>query len=666
MQMNILKNKKKLIRGVLKPSLFLFLFLLTFFLNVNSLQAATSDNLSGKILLQVEKNGEAWYVKPSDRKRVFLGRPADAFNIMRELGLGVSNLNLEKIPAKHENFSAGFDLNLSKKLAGKILLQVEENGEAYYVNPDNFKKYYLGRPADAFNVMKELGLGISNSDISTIEIDSNFNYQSDDVISAISEINLDVLASDTRFEIDYSDKAFTKPVELIVEKKFKVQNLPWSLHALSPVYSYNFKTDGLHDPAHSFIVKIYYPKDNYNLKRLFNYDPFSQSFKEIEIKENLENNYIYYTTNSTSDKLLLMEENEIMNRGKASWYKYKNGLFAASPDYPKGSILKVTNLDNDKSVEVEINDYGPDRSIHPDRVIDLDYVAFSKIANPSSGIINVKVEVVSVADGKVEISSLETIPSISANSAIVMNEENNEIIYSKNANQVVPIASLTKIVFAQVFLDLNVDFDKEVEYKQADEDFNVLYCQPKSDIKMLKLEDGDVLTIRDLFYSALMYSGNNAVETLVRNSGISRDEFIKKMNSYVKEVGAKNTVFIEPTGLSFKNVSSVKDYAIISKEVFKNEFLNDVSSTKYYSFKTSNTNKEFKLYNTNKSLSKNTYNIEGSKTGYLHESGYCLTTKVVQGEKSLIVINLNSDSREEREIDNEKLAKYGFKMINQK
>ncbi|MDA3802392.1 MAG: serine hydrolase [Patescibacteria group bacterium] len=664
--MNIVKNKKSLMRNVIKFSLFLFLFLSTFFLNIDSSQAAVVDNLSGKILLQVEKNGEAWYIKPSDKKRVFLSRPTDAFNIMRELGLGVSNYNLENIPSKQESFSDDFDLSLSKKLSGKILLQVEENGEAYYINPDNFKKYYLGRPADAFNVMRELGLGVSDSDISTIEIDDNFNYQSEDAISAVSEIDLDVLESDTRFEIDYSSKAFTKPVELVVEKEFTVKNLPWSLHALSPLYNYNFKTDGLYDPAHTFTVKIYYNEDNYNLKRLFNYDPFSKTFKEIEIKENLEDNYIYYTTNSTSDKLILMNEDEIMNRGKASWYKYKNGLFAASPDYPKSSILKVTNLDNNKSVEVEINDYGPDRSIFPDRVIDLDYVAFSEIASPSSGIIDVKVEVVNVADDKVEISSLEVTPVITANSAIVMNEKNNEIIYSKNPDQVVPIASLTKIVFAQVFLNLNVDFDKEVVYKLADEELNVLYCQPKSDIKLLRVEEGDVLTVRDLFYSALMYSGNNAVETLVRNSGISRDEFILQMNKYAENLGAENTNFIEPTGLSPKNVSSVKDYAIISKEVFKNKLLHDISSTKYYSFKTVNTDKEFKLYNTNRSINNNTYNIEGSKTGYLHESGYCLTTKVTQGEDSLIVINLNSDSRDERESENEKLANYGFKMINQK
>src|SRR6056297_1304036 len=75
MQINIFKNKKNLMRNAIKFSLFLFIFVSIFFLNSNNSNAAVSDNLSGKILLQVEKNGEAWYIKPSDKKRVFLGRP---------------------------------------------------------------------------------------------------------------------------------------------------------------------------------------------------------------------------------------------------------------------------------------------------------------------------------------------------------------------------------------------------------------------------------------------------------------------------------------------------------------------------------------------------------------------------------------------------------------
>jgi len=119
-----------------------------------------SKRVSGNILLQVEKNGEGWYVNPDDNKKYYLGRPSDAFNIMRNLGLGI----------KHSELENYLNSKFPSRLSGKILLDVEQNGEAYYVNPDDLKGYYLNRPADAFRVMRELGLGITNNDIRKIDV----------------------------------------------------------------------------------------------------------------------------------------------------------------------------------------------------------------------------------------------------------------------------------------------------------------------------------------------------------------------------------------------------------------------------------------------------------------------------------------------------------------
>lgn len=172
-----------------------------------------SSELSGRILLNVEGHGEAWYVNPADNKRYYLGRPADAFRVMRELSLGIKNEHLAKIessdrdknlsvpgasqvagvkenasstpdslynpsPAsasltpQNSNASAipstNYDLGLTRSLSGKILLQVDGNGEAWYVNPTDLKKYYLGRPADAFRIMRELSLGITREDLAKI------------------------------------------------------------------------------------------------------------------------------------------------------------------------------------------------------------------------------------------------------------------------------------------------------------------------------------------------------------------------------------------------------------------------------------------------------------------------------------------------------------------
>lgn len=128
-------------------------FLLT---NVSEVKAEIlKSRLSGKILLQVEDNGEAWYVNPEDQHRYYLNRPSQALEIMRQFGLGVTTSDINK-------FLFG---STPSRLSGKILLQVEKNGQAYYVNPINLKLYYLGRPDDAFNLMRDLGLGITNSDL---------------------------------------------------------------------------------------------------------------------------------------------------------------------------------------------------------------------------------------------------------------------------------------------------------------------------------------------------------------------------------------------------------------------------------------------------------------------------------------------------------------------
>jgi len=117
---------------------------------------AFTKKFSGRILLDTQKNGEAWYVFPDDLKRYFLGRPEDAFNLMRKLGLGVKHSYIEG----HTVFPAN--------VAGKILIDVEDNGRAYYVNLLDRKAHYLGRPGDAFFVMRSLGLGIKTSDLNKI------------------------------------------------------------------------------------------------------------------------------------------------------------------------------------------------------------------------------------------------------------------------------------------------------------------------------------------------------------------------------------------------------------------------------------------------------------------------------------------------------------------
>ncbi|MFA6537675.1 MAG: hypothetical protein WCT18_04755 [Patescibacteria group bacterium] len=127
---------------------------------VTYVNKALTNRLAGRILLQVEAHGESWYVNPLTGLKYFMGRPADAFSLMRKFGLGISN----------KDFNSFKNNTAPARLSGRILLKVEDFGKAYYVNPVDLKMHYLGRPADAYQLMRTLGLGITNKNIRQIAV----------------------------------------------------------------------------------------------------------------------------------------------------------------------------------------------------------------------------------------------------------------------------------------------------------------------------------------------------------------------------------------------------------------------------------------------------------------------------------------------------------------
>lgn len=185
----------------------------------SSSSGSLASRVVGRILLQVEAHGEAWYVNPADGRRYYLGYPENAFAVMKNLSIGVSNDNLAKIPVNLEvlptgpdsdndglidvfeqglltNWQSGdsdsdsysdwqelqngynprgsgrlsYNNSFAQSQKGKILLQVEGHGEAWYINPVNAQRYYLSRPKDAYTIMRQLGLGITNDDLNKIPV----------------------------------------------------------------------------------------------------------------------------------------------------------------------------------------------------------------------------------------------------------------------------------------------------------------------------------------------------------------------------------------------------------------------------------------------------------------------------------------------------------------
>jgi hypothetical protein len=119
---------------------------------------ALANKLRGRILLQVENHGEAWYVNPKTDQRYYMENGNEAYNIMRNLGVGITNRDLDKIKSSK---------SLAKKYSGKIFLQVEEHGEAYYIDFDG-NAHYLKDGNTAYDIMRDLGLGITNNDLNKI------------------------------------------------------------------------------------------------------------------------------------------------------------------------------------------------------------------------------------------------------------------------------------------------------------------------------------------------------------------------------------------------------------------------------------------------------------------------------------------------------------------
>jgi len=466
------------------------------------------------------------------------------------------------------------------------------------------------------------------------------------------------------FRIIYDSAAFTDSVVLNIATSTTSSDLPWEWQALSPAYDYSFSTAGFYDPSRPLTIKIYYPAKNDYLKQIFSYDQVNKIWWPLVTRDVPEEKYATVTTDATVGRLIVMANPDILTVGSASWYKFKNGLFAASPDFAKGTVLRVYNLANGKSVDVTVNDWGPDRSLHPDRVVDLDKVAFNKIAASADGLARVRIEVLKAVMPEIKkaLPQLTASLNLTASSAVIISEKSGQILWSKNADTISPLASLTKLVATKIFLDTKPKLDQVVTYKKADEAYNNRYCSPGESAR-LKVKDGETMTISDLLYSALVGSANNAVESLVRVSGLSRDKFIEKMNKEVKTWGATSTHFVEPTGLSPKNVSSPFNYAIITKEVFKNPLLKKISTTGRYTFKTKNTKQAHTLTNTNQLLRANTYPIIGSKTGYLEEAGYCLMTRVAAPQDNLITVNFGSTSKANNFFDNEQLIRYGLRLL---
>ncbi len=225
---------------------------------------------------------------------------------------------------------------------------------------------------------------------------------------------------------------------------------------------------------------------------------------------------------------------------------------------------------------------------------------------------------------------------LTSRAAAVIDINKQQARYQKNAEQKFPIASLTKLMTAIIFFELNIDLKKEVVFSEADNNDIKKYFLPGESTGKLYLTPGDKIKVKDLLYSSLVGSSNNATIALARSTGLPREMFIKRMNERARTLGLENTVFKEPTGLDSGNVSTALDISRLAEYAFGNEQIRKITTTPKYSFQISETKNWHTVINTNW-LVGNLPGLYGSKTGYTGEAGDCIVVGIENNDKNFII-----------------------------
>jgi len=177
------------------------------------------------------------------------------------------------------------------------------------------------------------------------------------------------------------------------------------------------------------------------------------------------------------------------------------------------------------------------------------------------------------------------------------------------------------------------------------------------------LETNEMMSVEDLVKGICIASGNDATVALAERIAGTEAAFVQMMNKKARELGLKNTNFVNSTGLDAEgHYSTAYDMAIMAKELIKYEKILEFSSI-YEDYLRKNTDNSFWLVNTNKLVRYYSY-IDGLKTGYTGDAGYCLTATGKKNGMRLITVVMNVDTTQNRNKDTIAMMDYGFNMYS--
>ena len=198
--------------------------------------------------------------------------------------------------------------------------------------------------------------------------------------------------------------------------------------------------------------------------------------------------------------------------------------------------------------------------------------------------------------------------------ALVIDQDTNEVLFSKNDKAVLPIASLTKLMTGLVVSEARLPMDEVITISQSDVDTE------KGSTSRLKV--GTVLSRGELLHLALMSSENRAAHALGRSYPGGLPVFVGLMNAKARLLGMNDTNYEEPTGLSSKNQSSARDLVKLVNVAYGDPTLRELSTSPEHQVAVGNRTLQYR--NTNRLVKNPSWDIGVQKTGYISEAGQCL------------------------------------------
>ncbi len=252
------------------------------------------------------------------------------------------------------------------------------------------------------------------------------------------------------------------------------------------------------------------------------------------------------------------------------------------------------------------------------------------------------------------------IPPTTATSYVVIDRTSGQILAAEDANRAWPIASLTKLMTAQIALDSGAALS------------DVYPVRAEDDVGGAKLyvSSGDTFTLDGLLYATLVGSANNAANAVTRTVTSDRAAFVNEMNLRARALNLSRTSYADPTGIEVANVSTAREMARIADLAFRRPDIRRYTTTASASVRVLSQGVTKTIKNTNWLLWKPEYDdiyVMGGKTGYLDESGWNLAVvlrpEYKNEKRELLVVTFGSDSRAESFEDAEALARWAWKSF---